>query len=318
MSRLKLYPIKFKPIYKELIWGGTKLHEFFSKDIPTDRKIGESWELADLPNDKSTIANGELTGQTLGWAVDKFPLEIMGNENFRGPFPLLIKFIDAEEMLSVQVHPDEKACHKLGSGTAKTECWYIVDAAEGSIIYKGLKKGVTKEIFERAIYDGTVAELLVKITVKRGECYFLPGGTVHSIGGGLLIAEIQAPSDTTYRIFDWNRVDTTDKPRQLHIREATASINFDNTTADLEATTNGCLVNCKYFKVYKKQHKKDSSISVPSGQMKALVIIKGQGAIKSGKMIPVEFAAGETILIPAAYEGVMQFSPETEYLKVTI
>ena len=221
---MQVYPLKFRPIYKQRIWGGQKLREFFGKDIPPFEKIGESWELADLPNGKSVIANGKLAGQTLNSVIEKYPKEITGNENFCGPFPLLIKLLDAEDILSVQVHPDEQTCRRMGTGEPKTECWYIISAAKGAFIYKGLKKDVGKEQFAEAIKKGNVAELLKKVPVKQGECHFLPAGTAHSIGAGLLIAEIQMPSDTTYRVFDWNRVDDTGKHRQLHIEQALESI----------------------------------------------------------------------------------------------
>ena len=161
-----LYPLKFEPIYKKRIWGGQKLREVFNKDIPPLEKIGESWELADLPDDKSLIANGELAGLTLNSAIQKYPKEITGDENFSGPFPLLIKFLDAEDILSVQVHPDSKTCRRMGKGSPKTECWYIISAVPGAVIYKGLKKDVTKEGFSKAIKEGSVAELLVKVPVE--------------------------------------------------------------------------------------------------------------------------------------------------------
>ena len=146
---MKAYPLKFKPIYKQRIWGGQKLQEVFDKDIPPGEKIGESWEVADLPDDKSIITNGELVRETLGSVVEKYPKQIMGDENFSGPFPLLIKFLDAEDILSVQVHPDEQTCRRMGKGVPKTECWYIISAAPDAVIYKGLKEGVSKEKFAK-------------------------------------------------------------------------------------------------------------------------------------------------------------------------
>jgi len=172
---------------KQRIWGGQKLREV-GKDVGDEEKIGESWELADLPDDKSVISNGELAGRTLGSAIQKYPKEITGDENFSPPFPLLIKLLDAEDILSVQVHPDEQTCERLGKGEPKTECWYIISAEPGAVIYKGLKKGVTKDKFGDAIKDGSVAELLVEVAVEAGQCHFLPAGTAHSIGAGLLIA----------------------------------------------------------------------------------------------------------------------------------
>jgi mannose-6-phosphate isomerase len=163
---MKLYPLKFQPIFKQRIWGGQKLREAFNKDIPPFEKIGESWELADLPNDKSIITNGELAGQTLNSAIQKYPKEITGNENFPLPFPLLIKFLDAQDILSVQVHPDPQTCLRMGKGEPKTECWYIISAAPGAVIYKGLKKGISKQKFAEAIKNGTVDKMLQKVPVK--------------------------------------------------------------------------------------------------------------------------------------------------------
>jgi mannose-6-phosphate isomerase len=314
---VNLYPLKFEPIYKKRIWGGQKLREMFNKDIPPFEKIGESWELADLPDDKSVIANGELTGQTLNSAITKYPKEITGNKNFAGPFPLLIKFINAEDILSVQVHPDLQACQRMGKGNPKTECWYIVFAVPGAVIYKGLKKGVTKEKFSKAIKKGNVAELLIRVPVEAGQCHFLPAGTAHSIGAGLLMAEIQTQSDTTYRVFDWNRVDETGKARPLHIEEALESINFDAAGSNLPVTTVGRLVDCEYFKIDKGHQAKGCEMLLSPGRMKTLVILTGSGAILGTDGTFVEFKAGDCILIPAAYEGAMRFANDTQYLIVS-
>jgi len=312
------YPLKFQSIFKQRIWGGQKLREIFDKDIPPFEKIGESWELADLPDDKSVIANGELAGQTLSSVIQKYPKEITGDENFLGPFPLLIKFLDTEDILSVQVHPDPETCQRLGKGEPKTECWYIISATPDARIYKGLKKGVTKKQFAEAIKKGTIAELLANVPVKAGQCHFLPAGTAHSISAGLLIAEIQTPSDTTYRVFDFNRVDETGKPRPLHIKEAIESINFDMNSDKLPVTTVGRLVDCEYFKVYKGHQAKSCEVFLPSGKMKTLIILTGFGTILSADTSPVEFKAGDTLLIPATYEGVIRFADDTQYLTVTI
>jgi len=314
---MKPYSLKFKPIYKQRIWGGQKLREF-GKDIPAGKKIGESWELADLPNDKSVISNGELAGQTLGSVIKKYPKEITGDENFSGPFPLLIKLLDAEDILSVQVHPDEQTCERLGKGEPKTECWYIISAAPEAIIYKGLKKGVNRDKFAEAIKKGSVAELLAKVAVEAGQCHFLPAGTAHSIGAGLLIAEIQTPSDTTYRVFDWDRVDDTGKPRQLHIEEALESIHFDASGDELSVTTTGRLVDCEYFKVDKGTQQKGCELPFSPGKMKTLIILTGFGTITGAEGIPVEFKAGDCLLVPAGYEGVIRFATDAQYLTVTI
>ena len=314
---VKAYPLKFRPIYKTRIWGGQKLREVFNKDLPAGEKIGESWELADLPENKSIIANGELAGQTLNSAIKKYPKEITGDENFPDAFPLLIKFLDAQDILSVQVHPDPETCKRMGRGNPKTECWYIISIEPGSVIYKGLKEGVTREQFAEAIKDGKVADTLVKIPVEVGECHLLPSGTTHAIGPGLLIAEIQRPSDTTYRVFDWNRVDKTGKPRMLHIEEALESIHFDSSGDNLSVTKMGRLVDCEYFKVDKGHQGKNCELLMSASQIKTLVIISGSGTI-TGAGDEVGFSPGDTMLIPAAYEGVMRFAEDTEYLIVTI
>lgn len=313
-----MYPLKFKPIFKHRIWGGRKLQEVFCKDLPAGEKIGESWELADLPKDKSLIANGELQGKTLSYAVKKYTQQITGQAFFPGVFPLLIKFLDAQDILSVQVHPDEQACERMGEGEPKTECWYIIAAEPGAYIYKGLKKGVTKAQLTEAVISGQVADLLVKVSVEARQCHFLPAGTPHAIGPGLLIAEIQLPSDTTYRIFDWNRVDEQGNPRPLHIKQAMESINFDMPEDKLAVTTIGRLVSCEYFTVDKGHQTRNCDVLLSPNKMKVLVILSGFGTIRTADADAVEFKAGDCLLIPAAYEGAMCFAAETEYLTVKL
>jgi mannose-6-phosphate isomerase len=315
---VNLYPLKFEPIFKKRIWGGQKLRQVFGKDIPPFEKIGESWELADLPDDKSIIANGQFAGQTLNRAISRYPKEITGNKSFSGPFPLLIKFLDVEDVLSVQVHPDRCTCRRIGTGEPKTECWYIISAAAGAVIYKGLKKGVTKKQFTEAINKGRVAELLVKIPVKPGQCHFLPAGTVHSIGAGILIAEIQTPSDTTYRLFDFDRLDDTGKPRQLHIEEALASIHFNTSGDNFSVTTVGRLVDCEFFKIDKHHQAGGCEMLLSPGKMKTLIILAGFGTISAADGTSVEFKAGDCLLVPAEYQAAVAFNADTQYLTVTI
>jgi mannose-6-phosphate isomerase len=317
-TAMQMYPLKFKPIYKQRIWGGQKLREIFGKDIPPSEKIGESWELADLPDDKSEITNGQLAGQTIDSVIKKYPLEIIGDKNFSGPFPLLIKFLDAEDILSVQVHPEPQTCRRMGKGDPKTECWYIISAAEGAVIYKGLKEGVTKDKFSEAVEKGTAAELLKKVPVEAGQCHFLPAGTAHTIGAGLLIAEIQTPSDTTYRVFDFNRVDDKGKARPLHIEEALESINFEAAGENLPITTVGRLVDSEHFKMDKGHQAENCETLLAPGKMKILIILTGYGTILAPDDTLVEFKAGDCLLIPAVYKGAMQFADDTQYLTVTL
>lgn len=318
MSAMKVYPLKFKPIFKERIWGGRQLEAAFGKDLPSDETIGESWELADLPDDKSEIVNGPLAGQTIDRVIAEYGEAITGKADYQPPFPLLIKILDARDDLSVQVHPDAQLCERSGKGDPKTECWYMIDVAPGAAIYKGLKPGTTKEQFAEAIENGACAALLEKVPVKVGECHFLPSGTCHAIGAGLLIAEIQQPSDTTYRVFDWNRVDPkTGQGRQLHVDDALESIHFDPSGDNLSVKSNGRLVDADEFKV-DKGHQSAGCETLLSGQMKVLVILSGSGQIIAEQMESTPFTKGDCLLIPAAFEGAMQFEADCEYLVTTV
>jgi mannose-6-phosphate isomerase len=313
-----MYPLKYEPIFKHRLWGGQKLRKFFGKDIPANDTVGESWELADLPEDKSIIVNGELAGMTLPQAIEKYPKEITGDENLTLPFPLLIKLLDAQDILSVQVHPDPETCKQTGKGDPKTECWYIIDAEPDAFIYKGLKEGTTKEQFAQAIEKGSCEDLLEKVPVKTGECHFLPAGTCHSIGAGLLIAEIQTPSDTTYRVYDFNRVEKDGNPRQLHIEDALESIHFDPSGDDLSVRTIDRLVDSDYFKVDKGHQAKDCELLLAPGQIKVLIFLTGCGKIIEPDISEVDFKAGDLVLIPAEYKGAVCFNDETQYLIVTL
>ena len=346
---MKAYPLRSAPVFKERIWGGQRLREVFGKDLPPGKKIGESWEIADLPKGKSTIGNGPLQGQTLGEVVGKYREEITGPMRSRHgpvpqasrppsrpvagrqkkqgqealatglePFPLLVKFLDAQDVLSVQVHPDAATCRRMGKGRPKTECWYVIRAEPGAVLYKGLKKGVTKEQFTRAVETQDVASLLAAVPVQAGECHYLPAGTLHALSAGLLIAEVQTPSDTTYRVFDWNRVDEHGKPRPLHVAEALESIHFDVTPENLPVTTAGRLVDSEYFTVDKGHQCRNCELFLSRGLMRVLIFITGGGIILSKDVEPVEFQAGDCLLIPAAFEGAAKFARDTEYLTVTI
>ena len=316
---MELYPYKFKPIFKERIWGGRKLAEVYGKGLPENVKIGESWELADLGDDKSEITNGALAGVTIDKVIEKHGIYITGKTDYKPPFPLLIKILDAQDDLSVQVHPDAETCERTGRGDPKTECWYIIDAQPGAVIYKGLVPGTTREQFEQAVAEGTTADYLRKIPVKPGECHFLPSGTCHAIGAGLLIAEIQQPSDTTYRVFDWNRLDPkTGEGRQLHVEDALESIHFDPSGDNLSVNTMGRLVDADEFKVDKNHQLPGCEVLLSPGEMKVLMILTGAGSITSEKIETVDFEKGQTLLVPAAFEGVIQFKEDTQYLAATI
>jgi mannose-6-phosphate isomerase len=217
-----LYPLTFQPIFKERVWGGRNLERLYRKALPANTPIGESWEITDRPEGVSVIANGSLAGKDLRWLMANQREELLGKTDAER-FPLLIKILDCQETLSVQVHPPAGVAAKLG-GEPKTEMWHIADATPEAVLYVGLRRGVTREEFERRIGDGTVAEALHRIAVKKDDVMFLPSGRVHAIGAGNVIFEIQQNSDTTYRVFDWNRVGLDGKPRELHVKESLESI----------------------------------------------------------------------------------------------
>jgi mannose-6-phosphate isomerase len=224
-----LYPLTFQPIFKERVWGGRELERLYGKNTPAAAPIGESWEISDRPGDASVISNGPLTGKTLRWLMENRAAEILGDAKpaAGGHFPLLCKILDARQKLSLQVHPPASKSAEL-KGEPKTEMWFITGAAPDASLYVGLKRGVTRAEFEKKITDGSVADCFHRIPVRAGDAMFLPSGRVHAIGAGLVIFEIQQNSDTTYRVFDWNRGGLDGKPRELHVAQSLASIDFND------------------------------------------------------------------------------------------
>ena len=223
-----LYPFTFQPIFKERVWGGRQLAALYHKPLPADLSIGESWEISDRPCDVSVIANGPLAGKDLHWLIEHNGPQLLAGSGLQGGrFPLLIKILDAREKLSLQVHPPAGQAVELG-GEPKTEMWYVAEAAPGAELYVGLKRGVTQKEFEQRMQNGMVADCFHRVRVQAGDAMFLPSGRVHAIGGGLVIFEIQQNSDTTYRVFDWDRAGLDGKPRPLHRRESLASIDFQD------------------------------------------------------------------------------------------
>lgn len=230
MNATSLYPLKFKPIVKEKIWGGNKFLTVFKKLLNPTIKYGESWEISDIEDDVSIVENGFLSENELTELIELYMGELVGDSvyNMYGlAFPLLFKFIDASDDLSVQVHPNDELAFKKYEQQGKTEIWYVVDADPGAGLYIGFKEKIDSKKFMDSVDNGTVDQLLQFFPVQKGEFYFIPAGTVHAIGKGVLLAEIQQSSDITYRIFDWNRVDDEGNPRELHIEDALESINFE-------------------------------------------------------------------------------------------
>ena len=222
------YPLTFQPILKERVWGGRNLERLYQKPLPSGQRIGESWEISDRPEGISVVANGPLAGRTLRWLMENHRRDVLGqNASPSGPFPLLIKILDATETLSVQVHPPPKVAALL-QGEPKTELWYLAEASPEAALFVGLRAGVTRGAFEESIAAGTVAECLHRVPVQTGDVMFLPSGRLHAIGAGSVIFEVQQNSDTTYRVFDWNRTGLDGKPRPLHIAESLQCIDFED------------------------------------------------------------------------------------------
>lgn len=225
---MSLYQFTFQPRFKERVWGARNLERLYGKAIPPGKPIGESWEISDRPGDSSVIANGPLAGRDLSWLMENHRRELLGSASAPGGrFPLLVKILDAQEALSLQVHPPASKAAALG-GEPKTEMWYLADTQPDACLYVGLRRGTTRADFERRLRDGSVAECFQRLGVKPGDAMFLPSGRVHAIGAGCVIFEIQQNSDTTYRVFDWNRVGLDGKPRELHIAESLESIDFSD------------------------------------------------------------------------------------------
>jgi mannose-6-phosphate isomerase len=221
-----LYPLTFEPRLKERLWGGHALADLYGKPLPPGVPVGESWELSDRPGDASVIANGPFAGRDVRWLMEHHGAGVLGTASAPGGrFPLLVKILDAREILSVQVHPPAALAGRLG-GEPKTEMWYVTHAVPGATLSAGLKAGVTREEFQRRLGDGTVADCVHQGPVQPGDTMFLPSGRIHALGAGMVIFEIQQNSDTTYRVFDWNRVGPDGRPRELHVEPALASIDF--------------------------------------------------------------------------------------------
>ncbi len=324
-------PLIFKPIFKPKIWGGHRLETVVGKKLDTDEPIGESWELVDLENDQSVVRDGPAKGKTLGQLVTEWGRGLLGGaELFKGRFPLLIKFLDAQEHLSVQVHPDEKMARKLGGDVrVKNEAWYILHAESDGAIYHGLADGVTKESFVQAIKDGTVASTLRRIPVKRGECYYLPSGTVHALGAGVVVSEVQTPSDITYRVYDWDRVDSkTGKGRDLHIDESLECINFGPPPEAQQPrshvasvwTTVSQLVRCESFIIERVRMVEGVEQDIPTGEMIVWIVLDGSGEVSyDNHRRSLSFGRGDTVLIPAGLGAArMKTHAECIWLEVTV
>ena len=313
---------KFEPVIKPLPWGGRKLGEVYNKKLTKELPCGESWEVVDLPDDNSVVASGPYANTTLADLIKLAQNDLLGDaELLMGRFPVLFKFIDAKETLSVQVHPDEKVAATLGAGARpKTEAWYILHADEGARLYLGFKPGVDSEALSEAIGKGSVDELLYATEVKPGDFVYLPSGTLHAIGGGLVIAEIQQASDTTYRVFDWNRVGLDGKPRQLHVDQALASIHYQvrGFPSHANPASGRSGVRCKSFSFERVNLSAGGEAPIEAGRPRIVCCIKGKGTVSDIGLLPVELELGETCLVPACRAASLESKAGGAFLLIRV
>jgi mannose-6-phosphate isomerase len=250
-----LYPLKFKTIYKDKIWGGQKIKTYLHKDFGYLPNCGETWEISGVKSDVSVVDGGELNGRSLAALLEEYKGELVGKavyERFGNTFPLLVKFIDAADDLSIQVHPDDELAKKRHNSFGKTEMWYVIEADPGSSLIAGFNQEVNQQVYVDKLNSGHLTDILNREDVQAGDVFFLPAGRVHTIGKGLLIAEIQQTSDITYRIYDFDRVDDKGQKRELHTEEALAAIDYKKypeykTKYEPKKNEDVHLVSCPYF-----------------------------------------------------------------------
>ena len=296
-----------EPVFKEAIWGGTKLRDSFGYDIPSDT-TGECWAISAHKNGDCKIAGGRYDGRYLSQLWEEEP-ELFGN--YPGSqFPLLIKIIDAKNDLSIQVHPDDAYAREHEGDNGKTEMWYVVDADEGAHLIYGFQHKVTEEILRKAVETGTLDKHLQKVEVHKGDTYFVPAGTVHGIGKGILVAEIQESSNVTYRVYDYDRVDKNGKKRELHFDKAVQVMDM-NVEPDVSQKPrivkyySGCsrelLCRCKYFETERIQATKGFAFSVMDTSFQVLMCLNGYGEVQTmdAEQKPMRFIKGETLFLPA-------------------
>jgi mannose-6-phosphate isomerase len=307
-----LGPIRFEAIPKTKLWGGKHLAHFPGKAFDASLNIGESWEISAVPDAISIVSEGFHQGKTLNQLIDEFGAELLGEriaQKYGNQFPLLIKLLDAQEDLSVQVHPDDYQAKGMGLGSGKTEMWHILHAEPGAKLNIGFKENVSIAQIEQAIKEHSLMQLLHILEVKAGDSFYIPAGTIHFIGKGIVLAEIQQSSDTTFRVYDFDRLDAAGHARELHVDQAlkvmhTKSYDSDKSVYHPSASANGHLVSCPYFQTY--LYKKVDPIALalsPQGSFKIIMCISGNGILKHGTE-SYTFGLGSTLFLPASIQEV--------------
>ncbi|MEY4433269.1 MAG: hypothetical protein RLZZ44_1403 [Bacteroidota bacterium] len=303
--KIQLYPFQFYPIFKERLWGGAKLHTLLHKPI-TSQQTGESWELSTINGEESTIANGAFEGQLLTSVLAKFPREILGttvHERFGNQFPLLFKYLDAKEDLSVQVHPNNILAQQRHNSFGKTEMWYVIQAEPGAKLISGFKASTSASVYLDNLKNKTLLASLDEIEVNQGDVFFIEAGTVHAIGAGMVVAEIQQTSDITYRLYDYDRVDTNGNLRELHVDLALEAINYNTVSSQKQYQKNSNqsnpVVDCSFFTTHFISLDGEMEIHKTGTTFTVFMCVEGSfELVVLGQKY--QYNMGDTILIPAA------------------
>ncbi|MBR4756236.1 MAG: class I mannose-6-phosphate isomerase [Bacteroidales bacterium] len=317
-----MYPLRFRPILREMVWGGGKIAPF--KGIYTTRnRIGESWEVSAVKDHVSVVENGPLSGRSLTDIINEYGAALVGGkvfEKFGNEFPLLIKFIDARDNLSVQVHPDDRMASRIKPGLkGKTEMWYVIGADKGARLLSGLVQEISPDEYEEKVRDNTIMDVLASYKVHPGDVFFLPAGRIHAIGAGTFVAEIQQTSDITYRIYDYGRLGLDGKPRELHIEQAKEAIDYTvypdyRTEYSKVRNAETPLVACDYFTTTLFDTDKPVSKNLSALDSFVVVIcVAGKGMLvdneSDGSVHKIELHQGETLLVPAT-SSTIEFHPD--------
>ena len=307
-------PLTFEPIFIERIWGGRRLESKFHKKLPPQKRIGESWEIVDRSEAQSVVANGPLSGTTLHELWTQHRNEVFGSIPDSPRFPLLIKLLDAQEKVSLQVHPSENVASKLG-GEPKSEFWYVAATDPHAELFLGFREPITLESFEEKLRNQTAIDHVHRIAVQSGDAVFLPAGRVHAVGAGNLLIEIQQNSDTTYRLFDWNRTDpTTGNARELHIDQAVQCIDFGDVQPTLIESEGELLIGHSVFEI-RKWNLDEAREAAPLGQFAIVCCLTGNLSCAKARLAP-----GEVFLIPARLDDrqLKPLTPDTSLLRVML
>ena len=310
----ELHPLRFRPILRQYLWGGRRLATLLGKPLGPGDDYAESWEVVDHGEDQSVVVYGPLAGTTLAELVRTRGGELLGRHAPRDRFPLLLKFLDAQKTLSVQVHPnDAQAARQSPPDAGKTEAWVVLAAEPGSLIYAGLRPGADRPALEQAVQEGTCEQLLHRFEPAVGDCVFLPAGTVHALGAGLVVAEIQQSSDTTFRLFDWNRVGSDGKPRPLHVQQALEVIDFDRgpvapqTPRGTPRRGEALLVECEQFVLCRRRLDQPETVG---GDDRCYILSVIGGSIRvEADPSDEALTVGSTVLLPAS-AGPVELVPE--------